>query len=441
MKNSGFWAGFMVVLLLWSWNGAVAAGWIPGLGKIHMGMGDGTVTNILRGGVLEGLTGKPFPLEFLILFTAIGVAFLLPTEISFSIWFYFIVGKLIILSLVWFGYGQTGSDFPSSFFGQNNTVTAQGGGALLMFAGISLWRASADFIKLGRGKPLSRKLQLTLPVIGLAISLAVMFAWFTWCGLPIWWAFIVTAILTLVTMGLMRAVAEGGIYWFQLHTGPMHIYTTLGLGARHLALATLIPIYSVLFFDIKTFMAPNLANAAKMQDDVGGSRRKFHLNIILCIIVSVVVALAFAIFLAHVLGAQQMNRWFYNSMPSYIMDAAQREASAVPKFDASNTFSYILGAGWVLLSLFLRRSLFWFPHPIGYVMLVNPLMSSLWFSFFLGWIAKKLVVKYGGKETYDKTRPIFIGIILGEIMAVLLWTVLGVLLHFQAGVSLNRYNP
>ena len=82
----------------------------------------------------------------------------------------------------------------------------------------------------------------------------------------------------------------------------------------------------------------------------------------------------------------------------------------------------------------LRRALFWFPHPIGYIMLVNPLMARLWFSFFFGWICKKLVVKYGGKATFDSVRLVFIGHIVGELVAIFVWNV-SALVFADADVS------
>ena len=99
---------------------------------------------------------------------------------------------------------------------------------------------------------------------------------------------------------------------------------------------------------------------------------------------------------------------------------------------------YIVGGVWVGLSFFLRTWMFWFPHPIGYIMLVNPLMSQLWFSFFVAWILKKLTVKYGGKATFERLRVFFIGLILGELIAISFWGMLGMLTTIHAGFDLNR---
>ena len=72
-------------------------------------------------------------------------------------------------------------------------------------------------------------------------------------------------------------------------------------------------------------------------------------------------------------------------------------------------------------------------------MLINPLTANLWFSFLLGWLSKTMVVKYGGKVTFDKVRLIFIGLIIGEIMAVFIWSMIAISFDVPIGkVTMNR---
>lgn len=440
LVQSGFWAGFAVSFLLLSWNGAVASEWLAGMGRIGMGMDPG---KLLAGSALEGLRGGHMPLTFLIIFTAIGIAFLLPTEISFSLWFYFLVGKAMILLLIWMGYGQTGGDFPTDMRSTNNVITAQGGGALLMFAAITLWRVLQDNGRSCCSGPWPARFRKSLPLVGLIACLTVIVSWLTWNDLPLVASLLIAGLLALLTIGLMRLVAEGGVYWFQLHTGPFHLFNVFALGKvfKGLTLAPLLPIYSVLFLDVKTFLAPNLANAAKMQDDLGAGRRTFHVNLVLCTLVSLLTTLGLSVYLAHLFGAQQMHPWFYSQAPQIIMDNVANTAVAKPESNVGHGFAYGVGGAWTVISMALRRTMFWFPHPIGYVMLVSPLMARLWFSFMLGWIAKKCVVRYGGKRTFDLVQPIFIGLILGELVAILVWSILGLAYGFEAGLTLNRYRP
>jgi hypothetical protein len=46
----------------------------------------------------------------------------------------------------------------------------------------------------------------------------------------------------------------------------------------------------------------------------------------------------------------------------------------------------------------------------------------MWLSFLLGWMFKKSAIRYGGKETFDRVRTLFIGLIIGELIAIFVWT-------------------
>lgn len=444
-RSGLFWGGFGLSFCILSYNTLLNTGWVSGLYAIPLGMTSQAFDQLVTGSQwFEGLSGSaaPHPMRFLIIFTAIGVAFLLPLEISFSAWFYFLVGKIVILTLVWMGYGKTAADFPADWLWNSNAVTAQGGGGLLVFSAIALFRCLRDYYHLVAGKDWGERVRVGLPVVGFVVSLAILASWLTWNHLPLFWAVIFVAVLALLTVGLMRIVAEGGIYWFQSWGGSFfHYYRAFGLGnfLSPILIGPLLPIYSVLFLDIKTFMAPNLLDGARLRSDVQASRTKFHANLVLCVLISVGVSLLFAVYLAHLRGAQQMQGWFYSSGPQWVMDLSLEATTTTTKFQPATAAWYGVGGLWVALSMFLRRSLFWFPHPIGYIMLINPLMSQLWFSFFIGWICKKLVVKYGGKSTFDTVRNVFIGLILGELIAIVLWSFLGMYYGF-AGPTLNRYN-
>ena len=82
----------------------------------------------------------------------------------------------------------------------------------------------------------------------------------------------------------------------------------------------------------------------------------------------------------------------------------------------------VAGLAAMLLMLFLRRYIFWMPHPIGYVMwMCNWPMRMVWFSLFAGWILKWVIVKYGGIRTYTRAKRVFMGFIFGEASAAILW--------------------
>ncbi|MAE62409.1 MAG: hypothetical protein CMJ49_13765 [Planctomycetaceae bacterium] len=450
-KTTGFWAGFAASFFVLTWNAAVSFKWLT-LGAFPLGLPGNTVNKIVANTGLAGLGGGlEYNLAFLVIFTAVGVAFLLPLEISFSTWFYWLAGKCVVLALVWMGYGTNMADFHTDWLWMNNPMSGMGAGGIIVFSAISLYRSLREYFRLGAGRSAAQRWRLALPVIALVICLGVLIGWICWnwqaTGNPlslsqVLWAFLFVLVTTLLSLGLMRIVAEGGIYWIQAHASFFHLFKVFGLGKvmSTAMLAPLLPIYSVLFLDIKTFMAPNMLNAEKMRENIGGSRAKFHINIVTCLLVTLVVAIGFTVFFAHLRGGRDMQEWFYKTGPLTTIDTAYRAVTDTPEVDGVTAGWYGVGAGWVGLTIFLRRALFWFPHPIGFLMMINPLMTYLWFSFFIGWLCKKLVVKYGGKATFDRVRVIFIGLILGELIGVFVWpTVAMILGQTMNAVTLNRY--
>jgi hypothetical protein len=456
LRSFLFWAGFAVAGFIMSWNALVSAGALAGLDAISLGLPSGTVDAMISGNpVLGGLkSGSGGGLSFLIIFTAIGIAFLLPTEISFSSWSYNLIGKLLLLVMIWIGLGQNLGDFPRDWLWAVNPVSALGGGGLIFFSLLNLYRAAKEYIVLAfkPERTLGERLQIGLPLVGLVLSVGLV-TWWVHRNImsamhgegsalfSIFWAFIFVAIATLLTLGFMRIVAESGIFWFQNHMSFFHVYKIFGLGSFFppALLAPLLPIYSVQFLELKTFIAPNLLNAAKLQEDQPTGRKTFHITLLTCLIVTVLFSLGYAIFLAHLSGAQQMNHWFYTVGPKSFINKAQLTLTNVPEVQWPMVTWFALGVAWIAFTVFIRRSVFWFPHPIGFIMLVNPLMDFLWFSFFLGWLFKSIIVKYGGKLTFDRIRMLFIGLILGELMAIFVWTMLGLVLDWNVGLTLNRY--
>jgi hypothetical protein len=209
--------------------------------------------------------------------------------------------------------------------------------------------------------------------------------------------------------------------------------------------------------DLKAFAAPNILNAAKIaQDTVAPAdadaadatrdaashrrreRLKFHLNLVMCLALTASVSVGLSIVMAYARGGQRMNIWFYNDAPQRFFDLATRAASGPAEPNRVTASWYVVGAAWTAVSLLLRRWLFWFPHPIGYIMLINPLMRSMWFSFFLGWLCKKLVTRYGGKASFERLAVLFLGLILGELLAILAGAAAALALGYPVTVDLNR---
>jgi hypothetical protein len=53
-------------------------------------------------------------------------------------------------------------------------------------------------------------------------------------------------------------------------------------------------------------------------------------------------------------------------------------------------------------------------------------MNWYWFSIFIGWGLKLIVLKFRGIQTHRQALPFFMGLILGEFMMGAAWTLFGI---------------
>ena len=423
IKRGLFWAGVAISALLLGWNLLAVNKIIPDVQPIKLFQWGVMWNEWIQGSFLSGLwdTGR-----FHVFFTLVGLSFLVPAKISGSLWGFHLLYYLQLLILVWLNRGVNIHSFTPDWLVVLNFRTATGGGALLVFSSVILWKCRKYFFcifapKSLAGLPLDEQKELRVHS-GLFIggSLALI-ATLTWgLGVNFFYSIMLFFIILVITIGLVRAVTEGGILSFQCWFGPMHLGRTIfGMKKWFTAPSFFAPIlvfYSIIFLDIKTFIAPAMANALKIRDDLRMRRLHFHLSVWAAIICTFFLAIVVHIIMAYHQGANQMHGWFYQSLPQTIFGQIRNMAKTSPVDTAGGLNWLIFGGVAMILLLYFRRHVFWLPHPIGLIMMVNPMMNAYWFSIFLGWVCKVLVTKYGNKKTYLSIRYLFIGLIVGEVI-------------------------
>ena len=72
-----------------------------------------------------------------------------------------------------------------------------------------------------------------------------------------------------------------------------------------------------------------------------------------------------------------------------------------------------------------RSACLWWPlHPLGFATGTFDIMGYVWFSIFVAWSAKSVILRYGGPATYRTARPFFLGLIMGQVIVSGLWLVI-----------------
>jgi hypothetical protein len=124
--------------------------------------------------------------------------------------------------------------------------------------------------------------------------------------------------------------------------------------------------------------------------------------------------------------AQVINKHALIDQPqgAWIQPVNQHARGAFIQRRPDPAIQFALGAGTLLaLQLLTMRFAGWPFVPIGFIVATSPFGGWIWFSALIGWLAKSLIVRFGGAGLMDRMRPLFIGMILGSVLAVGFWTI------------------
>ncbi|MBE7464030.1 MAG: hypothetical protein HS116_11165 [Planctomycetes bacterium] len=389
----------------------------------------------------------------------VGLTFLLSLEVAFSLWFFYGVMKLSNLIF-------------APAYGQGVVADArvgQGSGALLMLVLVGLWAARGELGKtlrqaLGRESYEAREGDLSPRSLwaGLVLCFAGTVAWLYWFGVGPFWAITILLLFVLVMIGLARLIAEAGVFAAQFYDFPIHLLnfaaSPAALGqAQVVRLFVWDRIFTADWFRIVPL--PGLLNALHLSGLTGLRKRTVFRGMGLAIMLTF--GLSFFTFLntVYTKGGANTFGWFFNGYPqsefgtigkvsSKVEAWEKKQAQAaqsgksippeeIPKEARSDTIKLTwIGVGGLVMAGFtvLRRFIFWWPHPAGYVMWMAWFPHDmLWFSFFLGWLFKFGISKYGGMRVYSAARRFFIGMVVGEALAAVLWVLIFILKNHREG--------
>ena len=112
----------------------------------------------------------------------------------------------------------------------------------------------------------------------------------------------------------------------------------------------------------------------------------------------------------------------FNRLQTWLVSPRETGAPELSVIGSSFLFT-------VFLMIMKIRFLWWPLHPGGYVLISGSGMGRLWFTIFLGWLAKAIVLKIGGVKLYRQAVPFFLGLILGDYTLGCVWSLIGLVLE------------
>jgi hypothetical protein len=275
-------------------------------------------------------------------------------------------------------------------------------------------------------------------VIGGGLGLVFLIGWLLAIGLSLWLALILLLLVFVVYIGFARIVAEGGVIFAEtLNPQEFMMYGFTGplLGAQNLVSLGLTKFWMT---HTRTLIMPSMANSLKLADAANiRNTRWLSAGVGLAVLASLAGSLYAVMFLAYAYGGINLNWHFFGELQQ-----SRFNYFAANITSTSDPFGrwFFFGVGVVIMwgLMVVRQRFIWWPiHFIGFPVGASAPLAAGWFSIFLAWMLKGLILKYGGINTYRIMLPFFLGLILGEFVSAGLWVIIDGLTGITGHVNIN----
>jgi hypothetical protein len=424
-RNRLMWIGFGLAAFVQLVNGLSL--YFPDIPTISTGISAGPFVSEAPWNQIGYMIIQIFPL-------AVGLSYILTSEVAFSMWFFFWLYKFQYIAAYYMGFAP--ATLPSVMPLNTKVFTGyQEVGAYLAFAAMLLW-AARDHIRhivrrsfgLERATAREREEGLPYPLAfwGLTLSFGFLIGWGVLSGahplvaLTYWGSYLV------ISLVLARVLADSGLLFVSKIHAPLTVFAQLFgsgpgsmLGGQHAASNSFLNATS----DMRSSLMPSWVTALKLISDRKLPARKLFLLFLAVTFISVSLAAITHILISYQYGALSMAApYTARSAPQGLAADAALFAKGQPTQGPSILFWTGVGIVSVVAMVLMRARFPWFPlHPTGYVMGLSWAMHNLWLSVFIGWACKSLITRFGGNESYRKAIPLFLGLALGDIAMILFW--------------------
>lgn len=425
------------------WMGFVLAGTITLLAGLNYLYPSIPCINIVRRNIGQYVVNPPWnamgliPMGFY--FWAIGLAFLMPLELSFSCWFFYWLLKLELVGCRQLGLHEltvVGAGFDRAY----PFVSSQGYGAYFGFFVMSMWTSRRYLGRVFRTAFLGTKeedesreaIGYRTAILGAAAGFLFLGVFARSIGMSLWVIAVFFVLYFIFAIIISRIRAELGFPTHDMHVmGPQHFAITAA-GTENLPTQSLVG-FSLFHWFNRTYAShpsPHQMESLKLGERTNSTARQMFVAVLIAGIFAMPIGfwMLLQTYFRNGGATANMDQWAlgfgrecWNQLHGWIRHPFPPNVIAMA----------FVGAGF-LIAMFLgwmRIRFLSFPlHPLAYALSGSWGVAQLWMPLLIGSTAKFLTLRFGGLSTYRKALPFFFGLILGEITIGSLWTIIGVVL-------------
>ncbi len=356
---------------------------------------------------------------------AVGLAFFMPLELSFSCWFFYLFWKAQLILGSVLGLRNL-PNFPY--------IEAQTSGAYIGLCMLAFW-STRQHLK-----------QILLPIavkgknntnsslennkdrwalIGAFAGYILLIGFSVISGMSLWTAVFFFTIYFTLSIGITRMRAELGSPVHDLHRAGTHYMMVNTLGSRTFSSGdlTLFSFYQFFNRAYRGHIMPHQLEGFKLAERSQMQLTRLFLAVLIAIIIGSVTA-----FWAALDASYQFGVFNIGKVPESF-GQLQRWLTLPSPVDYGASIGIIFGLSFTFLLAILRMNLFWWPlHPAGYAVSSSWSINLFWFSIFISWFIKYVTLKFGGMKFHRRAILFFIGVILGEFIIGSFWMMRGAFL-------------
>lgn len=372
----------------------------------------------------------------------IALGYFLPLDLSFSLWFFFLFKKgLLVLAAAMGTEPGRVSAFPY--------LNQQSFGAWFAIIGVALWAARRHLRETWRKAwhPTQSELDDSQEPMtyrnafwGIFIGTAFLLWFCKMAGMTLWVSCVLFGFIFLMSVGITRIRAELGPpaheMAFQLNAPNLlsMCFGTSTVGVQNYTIMTFF--YWISGRGYRTHPMPCQLEAMKMAQQGRVKMQGMGFAMMLALFLGALASFWAALHLQYGAG---INRMTDHNWGQFQQVKAWSDSPVLP-----DTWGQIwTGVGFIgaLGMMWMRTRFLWWPfHPAGYAISLNFGGEYYWSCLVISSLIKYCVLRYGGYKLNRQVMPFMFGIILGEYSVGAFWSFLSLFLNHGRYINIHTYD-
>lgn len=306
---------------------------------------------------------------------------------------------------------------------------------------------------LNRDHPLDDRdelLSYRTALIGLLLGLAYMWVWLFRIGFDPLQAVLLLLAVIFTYVGMAKILADTGMPYTNVPAGPWGLVGPF-IGGYAIGPSTRVAFRfaSRMVSHYKGLFLPALAHAGRIAEGVRRNRRALMGAIALAFLVSLLVSVFLTLHLGYRDGAYNFHSYqvvrggmrHFKSTATSVKNLFTKDPN-LPVYMENPGRLVFFGIGGAAMAglIYLRHRFVWWPlHPVGLAISGSYLARRTSFTIFMAWLIKLVMLKVGGPSVYRKSRPFFVGALVGYVLGIALSTFVDMIWFPERGHYIHRF--